>query len=141
MPVDQMNAATISDTVNRLIGTGTRAVKLGHGSFLTLDLTGNTGDWHLWIYGAAWRIDSATEILAGSEDDRDTLETAVRAIEGRVLTAVSVSGPSLGLELVFDEVALRVFPIHSTDMNHWLLYTPPGPVLVAGPGTSWEWTE
>ena len=35
------------------------------------------GEWHLWPYNCAWRLEEGDKILAASEDERNNLEVAV----------------------------------------------------------------
>jgi hypothetical protein len=140
----------VQATLSRLEGTAPWRVALGHGSFVTMDfgakrLTGHSpkqtehGEWHLWVQMAAWRIETSAEFLAGSEDSREAMETAINRLEGKVLQRIKVDSPSLGLDLDFGNLMARVFPTQSVDAEYWMLYAPTGRVLVAGPGTTCKW--
>ena len=62
----------MSSLIKPLEGNSARNVKLGHGSFITIDFGENRaieistkkgiihrfrGEWHLWTYMCAWRLD------------------------------------------------------------------------------------
>jgi hypothetical protein len=145
MPDDQ-SPPPIDSILAQLIGKKTWGARLGEGSFLTVEFGAELptttpkgrphGEWHLWVYCSAWRLDRAGAILAASEDDRDSLDSAVKVIDGRSVTAVSVSGASHDITLHFDDaLALQTFAIYSKDYEHWMLYLPNEKVLVMGPGT------
>lgn len=125
--------------------------RLGVGSFLTVELgderpaTGTSGtggprshgEFHVWVYCSAWRIETPTAVLASSEDDRDSLEAAVRVLDGKVLADARVDSPSLSLALTFEDgTTLRTFSIFTDGYEHWMLYLPQGDVITAGPGTA-----
>lgn len=141
------DAEQLRRSVGKLVGKAPWRVGLGHGSFLSLDfgepVRSNRGvehgEWHLWLYGTAWRIDSMTSIVAGSEDDRDKLATDVVCLERKFVTSVDVDHVSLRLELDFGDLKLSAFPVHSAEAEHWMLFMPSGEVLVAGPGSRFRW--
>ena len=119
--------------------------RLGHGSFLTVELgeseaTGRAyGRYHLWIYMAGWRIEDGMTMLAASEDDRDELAGKVTVLDGRKLTSVTVEHPSLSARFEFEGgLVLITFSLYSTDEDHWMLFRPDGNVLTMGPGSSWS---
>jgi hypothetical protein len=160
---ERMGGATAHDVdeIHRIIapwmGMASWNAWLGHGSFLVLDfgakLENGTyrdgtpvirGEWLLWIYCSAWRIETAAEVLGASEDQRDRMSEAVKALEGRAVEEVEIMTPSL--ETVFRFAGgykLRSFPIHSgadpEDFDHWMLFTPGGMVLAVGPGSTWSY--
>jgi hypothetical protein len=141
----------VDEGVTTLVGKAPWRVRLGHGSFVTMDfgrrlprdsdLSQEHGEWHLSIYLSAWRLDSDSRIVAGSEDSREIMESALTQLEGMTLDRVSVESPSLGLKLWFGPLVMNVFPTYSRDSEHWMLYTPSGAVLVAGPGATWRWDD
>ena len=150
MAVTEADIQEIEAKLEPLIGQAAWGVSLGVGSFVTLEFGALVpphdgegvphGQWHLWIYCSAWRIDEGNEVLTGSEDSREKLEAAVRRMDGLVLQHVGVSPPALETSFNFDQgISLRVFPIFSEGFEHWMLYTPDGNVLTVGPGTSWTY--
>lgn len=124
-------------------GLRTWGTKLGHGSFLTLELGEPTpadpthGAYHLWVYLTAWRIDGDT-MLAASEDDRATLAERVRVLDERTLTGVEVDPVSLSARFIFSGgLTLSTFSIYTGEDEHWMLWRPDRMVLTAGPGNTW----
>jgi hypothetical protein len=121
---------------------------LGIGSFLTVEFgekvtpaEGKThGEYHLWVYCSAWRIETPTEIVASSEDPREVLEPTVKFLDGRTLSGIHLEPPSLSSTFTFDDGArLRTFSIFTKDFDHWMFYLPSGEVFTAGPGAAWSW--
>jgi len=86
-----MNIQEVQAKVNQLLGQKAWGVSLGYGSFLTIEfgqpLPSNNeqqkihGEWHLWLYNCAWRLEEGDKILAASEDERNNLEVAVHRLE------------------------------------------------------------
>lgn len=130
-----------------LLGRVAWDVALGYSTFITLEfgepreVDGHThGAWHIWVYGADWRLEEHDRILAGSSDDREKQAAAVKRLEGLALQAIDVLPPALDTVLTFDDgVTLRLFATYSADMDHWMLFMPNGHVLTLGPGTSWSY--
>ena len=150
MAIHSTDLAAILNALHPLLGSAPWRVRLGHGSFVTMDFgrkksfseddkVRERGEYHLWIYLSAWRLDSIDEILAGSEDSREEIGPILEGLEGKELKHIRVNSPSLGLEFEFEDIVLRTFSIYSHDSEHWMLYTPSSKVLVAGPGASWRW--
>ncbi|WP_037606464.1 hypothetical protein [Streptacidiphilus rugosus] len=152
-----MNAdiEAINDLVGPLLGRPAWNVRVGVGSNLSLEFGGPTtpyadgvvfGEWHLWVSMAAWRLDGANGVIAGSEDPRASLESAAQMLEGRVLTAVDVQPPGLETVFEFESLGVHVFPLfsrpQSTDpLASWMLWMPSGRILSVGPGSSWSVEE
>jgi hypothetical protein len=100
------------------------------------------GEWHLWIYDCAWRLDEGNTVLVASEDERSKIERAIQCIEGRILTSVVVVPPALETSFDFEnKIVLHLFPIYTENVEHWMLFTPEKKVLVIGPGTNWSYDE
>jgi len=97
------------------------------------------GEYHLWVYCSAWRIESPQEIIASSEDPREQLASAVRHLDGKVLTRITIERPSLSATFDFEDgTVLRTFAIFSKEYEHWMFYLPDGRVFTAGPGSTWS---
>ncbi len=140
-----------SEILNKLIGQRVSAINLGHGSFLTIDL-GNlfekqgkrhtylVGQYHLWVYMCAWRIDKDNKPLVASSDSRDKIRDAIAIIAGATLTNY-VLNSSLDAQFSFNNnVTLTLFNISTQDEEQWMLYVWENDirnVLVIGPGNSW----
>jgi hypothetical protein len=145
-----MSIQEVQAKINPLLGQKAWGVSLGLGSFLTLEFgeplpTDDKhpkvhGEWHLWLYNCAWRLEEKDEILTASEDDQDKLEIAIRRLENLTLTSVDLVFPALDAIFIFEhQVVLRLFAIHSEEYEHWLLYIPDGNVLTVGPGNCWSY--
>lgn len=152
MAVTESDIQEIQARVSPLLGQPAWGVALGVGSFITLEFGASQppaqgherphGEWHLWVYCCAWRLDGNGEILAGSEDARPKLEAAVQRLNGLAVRAFDIQPPALETTVTFDEgIALRLFPIFSEGFEHWMLYTPDGNVLTIGPGTEWSYEK
>jgi hypothetical protein len=124
---------------------------LGVGSFLTIEFgaqraaaaqTGRRqakphGEYHLWVYCSAWRIETPQEIIASSEDPREQLASSIRHLDGKVLARVIVEAPSLSATFHFEGgTLLRTFSIFSKEYEHWMFFLADGTVFTAGPGSS-----
>jgi hypothetical protein len=149
-----MNIQEVQAKVNQLLGQKAWGVSLGYGSFLTIEfgqpLPSNNeqqkihGEWHLWLYNCAWRVEEGDKIFAASEDERNNLEVAVHRLENLTLQSVDLIPPAWDVVFAFEhQVVLKLFAIYSQNYNHWFLYTPDGNVLYFGPGTccSYETSE
>ncbi|KAM3100947.1 hypothetical protein ACKFKF_10775 [Phormidesmis sp. 146-12] len=147
MSVTTTDISKLQAYVQPLLGQKAWGVLLGHGSFITLEFGKSLvrpsekkvhGEWHLWIYCCAWRLEKGDRVLAGSEDPRSKLEQAVQQLEGLVLNSVELLSPAWDTLFKFeDQVVLRLFPLLSEEAEHWMLYMPDG-VLSVGPGTDWS---
>ena len=138
------DAAALRSRVTPLIGQAGWGVAVGHGSFLTLEFGAGAardggkphGEWHLWLYMTAWRVDDGDRIAGASEDDRARMEDVARLLERQTLTALEVSAPSGDLTLRFGATTLRTFAIES-NAEQWMLYTPAGTVVRVGIDGGW----
>ena len=135
--------------LQRLVGRSAWGTTLGVGSFVTMEFGSESGpplrdgrrhgEFHLWIYCSAWRLELQDALLAASEDGRTDMETALSRLDGAMVTRVVVEWPSLSLSLELDGgLRLRTFSIFSRDYEHWHLYTPDGRAYTAGPGSEWS---
>ncbi len=134
-----------------LAGRRAWSPRLGIGSFLTLEIGEATapsttrrgrevthGEYHMWVYCSAWRIDLGSEILCGSEDDREHIETTIARLDGRTVVGAETSD-AFELTVRFDDTTtLRTFPIFSAGYEHWMVFAPNGFVYTAGPGSTWS---
>lgn len=120
---------------------------LGVGSFLTVEFGDRVeqekgkvhGEFHLWVYCSAWRIETSSQIVASSEDPREVLEPVVSYLDGRTLSSIQLDLPSMSSTFAFsDDMRLRTFSIFSKDFDHWMFYLPGGEVFTAGPGSTWS---
>ncbi|MEP7134621.1 MAG: hypothetical protein ABI904_06785 [Chloroflexota bacterium] len=150
MSISEVDILKINDKIAPLIGMKAWGVSLGIGSFVTIEfgkalpsdkVTGRQhGEWHLWIYCSAWRLETEKEVIVGSEDERSILEDAIQQLNGTLLNSVTITRPAFDTIFEFDGLnKIRVFPLSfHDDCEYWMLYTPDGNVLTVGPGTSWR---
>lgn len=148
-PPDPLALGKLHRIVAPLLGEAPWEASVGHGSFLTLEFGAPLpptpqgfvhGEWHLWVYGCAWRLQDAERVIASCEDSREQMERGVSVLEGRPLRSWRVSAPALDTVATFDGgVELLLFPIYTEDVDHWRLWTPGGRVLAAGLGASWSY--
>lgn len=135
-----ISVAQASAMLQGMLGKPAWGVALGEGSFVTLELgmpiPGKKphGEWHIWVYGCAWRIDGPSGALAGSLDERDVMAKAVAALDGKTLSQFSIDG-NLEATLELGDHRLRLFPSGGT-LEHWMVFVPGGRVITAGPGNS-----
>jgi hypothetical protein len=150
MSLTKTDLYEIQATVAPLLRHKAWNVSLGVGSFITLEFgeplpLGEQdkrihGEWHLWVYMCAWRLEKNNEFIAGCEDPRDQLIEDVKLMEGLAIKSIEILAPACDTIIHFeDEVILRLFSIYSKENEHWMLFAPDGNVLVMGPGTSWSY--
>jgi hypothetical protein len=141
----RMTPETVRAKLAPLVGEKGWGASLGVGSFLTLEFGSKIkasggyvhGEWHLWIYYCAWRIERGPRVLAASEDDRPLIKKTVALLNGKTLTEVRVTSPMMDTLFAFEgALALKTFGIYSQDAEHWMLFTPDQKVLTIGPGTT-----
>lgn len=150
MTVTSKNIGEIQKKISSLIGKKAWNVSLGEGSFITIEFgkpclsaenaTKIHGEWHLWIYCCAWRLEQENEVIAASEDPRSKLEEAIKKLEGLRIQSIDLFSPAFDTLLTFEQQTfLRLFPIYSEEYEHWMLFTPDENVLTIGPGTDWSY--
>jgi len=143
--------------VNNLVSLKARNVKLGYGSFITMDFGNDVevvvktkkglhkhtrGEWYLWVYQCAWRIDKAGKPVVGSEDDRKIIEKLVKIIENKVLKKFDILTNSFDAKLTFSGgIVLYLFSYITVEVEQWKLFAPGNKVLVTGPGTKWSYRD
>src|SRR3954447_11288960 len=97
MAIDAAGIQVINREMKGLIGQTAWGVRLGEGSFITLEFgksmppnpEGHThGEWHLWVCCCAWRLERLDQVIVGSDDGRDDLGKAVLILEGLVLNVI-----------------------------------------------------
>src|SRR6185437_15308565 len=128
--------AEIAEAVLKLSGKTAWGVRLGHGSFLTLEFgkpvvaqQGQShGEWHLWLYMCNWRLETNQGVLAGSNDDRETIERALQETPFGAVEVIRAISRSSDLFIRFQSgVDLLSFSSSSSpDEEQWKLFTPQG---------------
>ncbi|MEV0096007.1 hypothetical protein [Streptomyces sp. NPDC050738] len=148
-----VNSTEACRRIGPLLGQRAWDVRRGIGSFVTMefgkplppDQSGRVyGQWHLWIQMTAWRLETAGQVLVGSEDEG--LEEALTQLEGRPLTGVVIKPPALETRFDFDGLRLQTFPMYRKDpeegeFDQWLLWLSTGGVLVAASELTVESSE
>ena len=149
MTTFQKGIVEIQAKIDGLLGQNAWGVALGEGSFLTMEFgmpvqpaKANErvhGEWHLWLYGCAWRIEEGERVLISSEDDRSKIEEGIQRLEGCVLQSFELLTPALDAVITFEgNIVLRLFSVYTEDMDSWLLFTPEK-VITVGPAGQWSY--
>ncbi|HLG77672.1 MAG TPA: hypothetical protein VKX46_14740 [Ktedonobacteraceae bacterium] len=143
--------AEIQAKLQGILGQRAWGVARGQGSFVTMEFeqpvppaqpnARSHGEWHLWLYGCAWRLEQAEHVIVASEDDLAKIETAIRRLEGHVLQAFELTTPAPDAVITFDDaMVLRLFAVSTEGMDSWLLYTP-DKVITVGPAGKWSYED
>lgn len=142
---------SIHQILHKIIGQKVTRVTLGYGSFITIDLgtliekkgkknSYMVGQYHLWVYMCAWRIEKDSIPLVASSDSREKISNTLQIIAGATLINY-VLNSSLDAQFTFDNnVNLILFNTNTQDEKQWMLYLWENDirnVLVIGPGNSW----
>lgn len=134
---------------SQIIGMKTTRAKLGYGSFITMDwgrdittykktkkrnYTFTFGEWHLWIYMCAWRLEQNNKPIVGANDERELISENISILSGKALTHVTIKNDSFDTLLQFeDNFQLLLFSFGVEDDEQWMLYTPQNKTFTAGP--------
>ncbi len=100
------------------------------------------GEWHLWIYMCAWRIDKHKKPVVGWEDTRAKIACHLIELESREFKKAEILNDAFDVKLFFgDDIELHLFSFHTAGEynEQWLLFTPEKKVFVAGPGCTWSY--
>src|ERR1700693_1262644 len=139
-----MIAQTNSNLFSPLVGQTAQGCWLGYGSVLFLEFgqlqplrdgrTHPSGEWGLSSDQVEWRIELRDEVIAGSEDDRDTMEKGIERINGRTFVSGELVQPSGDSVLTFsDDLVLRAFVITSEEDARWKFRDREGKYFDLGP--------
>ncbi len=139
----------------QFVGEKARNVKLGHGSFVTIDFGRDTtvevrtrkgvswsvrGEWHLWVYMCAWRIDQNQKPFVGSNDTQELIREKLREMQGKALISATILNDAFDAKFSFsDGFELHLFSYQVTDHEQWMLFVPERKTFIAGPGTEWSY--
>ncbi len=134
----------------------TRA-KQGHGSFITIDFgrdfseeiktraglkIRHYGEWRLWVYMCAWRIDINHIPCAGSEDSREKIESCLFELSQRELNEITILNDAFDAKLKFGkDLELNLFSFKTTEDEQWMFFTPEHKVFTAGPRNQWSYHD
>jgi hypothetical protein len=148
----------VTNLFKKILETKPTRVNLGHGSFLTFDFGRDIeekiktrsggfetilfGEWNLWVYMCAWRIDKNNKPFIGSNDSRDLIKQHLRSLESKKLRQVIILNEAFDATLVFgEEYQLHLFSFQVTDHEQWMLFTPEKKTFTAGPGSEWSYHD
>jgi len=94
------------------------------------------GEWYLWIYLCAWTLSIKGKVLARSRSRQETIERAVRELQGQALTRTTVNRHT-GATTFFFDFGGRLEIRRKKAMDElWALWTPGGRVLaIRGDGS------
>jgi hypothetical protein len=123
--------------IKSLIGKSSWEVMLGAGSVLTLEFGVRDprqsafrihGEWRLWLYDCAWRLECGGSIVTASQHERSLAANAVKRISGIEITDITLTRPGLDLEITFqNQCKLRTFAATASEdhcSDQWVLFTP-----------------
>jgi hypothetical protein len=127
-----------------LIGQPAQGCWLGYGSVLFLEFgkpqslrdgrTHPSGEWGLRSDPIEWRIEQRDHIVSGSEDDRATMESGIKQIDGKTFVSGEILQPSGDSVLTFsDDLVLRTFVVSSEQDSRWILRDREGRYFHLGP--------
>lgn len=127
-----------------LIGQKAQGCWLGYGSVLFLEfgqprpvgdgLNNPRGEWGLQCDWVEWRIELQDCILAGSEDDRATMESGIKQVDGKTLISGEILQPSGDSVLTFsDDLVVRTFIITTEEDARWNFRDQEGEYFRLGP--------
>ena len=123
--------------------------ELGYGSFLSIEfgdpvtlkvnasLSKVKGEWNIWLYGCAWRLEKGEELLIGSEDPREEIAPLVEILNGKKLQEVIIESPAFDAIFIFeDNIRIRTFQCYTSQdgMEGLFIYFPNNQILTIGPG-------
>lgn len=146
---NQKAIETIEEIIDPLLGHTAWNVKLGVGSFITMEFGNRVigahgkprGEWYLWTYCCGWYLEKPDGVFIGCQDPRDIIKQEITTLEGHILEVVVISATAFETNFVFDRgYVLHTFPLNFIDpCKHWILFTPQEKVLVLGPGMNWSY--
>ena len=145
MTTFQKDVIEIQAKLQGLLGQKAWGVARGQGSFVTMEFgqpvppakanETTHGEWHLWLYGCAWRLEQGDRVVIASEDEQMDIETAIQLLEGRVLQKFDLQTPALDAVLTFEnDIVLRLFSVNAEEMDSWMLFTPEKVITVEARG-------
>src|SRR5689334_15213275 len=103
MKVSTDDIRQIESILDSIVGMKPWSVRLGWGSFLTFEFgkelkdqgySQPAGEWHLWVYMAAWRLETSHDIVTVCEDSRDFIRLQIKRLQGKTLQKAHVYAPA-----------------------------------------------
>jgi len=123
------------------IGRRVWAATIGHGSFLTMSLGApslsdpSLGEYYLWVYCSAWRIETDLKVVASCEDKPEMMSVGAAMLNDLEFMDFVIDPVSLSTTLVFSGgFRILIFTIYTLDAEHWKVRLPSGHWIQAGPG-------
>lgn len=128
-----------------LLGKKPEQVKLGHGSFLTIDFGEKTekspgkfeSEWMIWIYCCQWEIlDDSHNISVHCEDSPEDMALVLNQLQNSPLTELKYDPESFEISLGFaNGFSIKLTPNdeYYEDAEYMMIYTPDNGVLAFGP--------
>ncbi len=86
------------------------------------------GEWCFWVYCADWQFRMKGK-LAGDSSSKRAIERAIRAMDGQILTGISLYHKKRQTVLHFDLGGRLVITPNDQESELWHLYEPSGKVL------------
>lgn len=145
------------ELLSQVVGKRITRSKLGYGSFITIDWGKDIieefktkdgiekqifGEWHLWVYMCAWRLEQNGDPIIGSGDERNAIQPKIPLLISKELLQVQVINNSFDLIFDFEKgYRLLLFSFEIEDSEQWLFFTPNEKVFTAGPGTNWKYND
>ena len=130
--------------IKSLVGKAPWEVMWGAGSVLTLEFGVRDprqsrfrihGEWRLWLYECAWRLEYDNLIITGSQHERSLAQNAVRKLSGIEIADIVLTRPSLDLDITFkNQYRLRTFAATASEDHYsdqWVLFTPQLVTIIA----------
>jgi hypothetical protein len=129
-----------------IVGLSPWDARLGHGSFVTVEFGREValgpkwvrGEWHLWVYGAAWKLLAKDRVIADADGVREDLAVAIPRINGRSVRQINVDD-ELTVSITFESsFRLTIARGPEPELEDWRFNTPDGLVYLFGPGDRWR---
>jgi hypothetical protein len=145
---------TMQKLFQQVVGMKPTRVKLGFGSFITMDFGKDIpeevktrqgiqvryhGEWHLWIYQCSWEVYQNKILIAHTESSKDEIDSALLELANKRFTSFTLLNEFFDADLTFENMTLRL--LHRKEGEQWLLFTPENKTLVAGPGAHWDYRD
>jgi hypothetical protein len=141
-----------ANLLSPLVGQIAQGGWLGYGSVLFLEFgtpqplrdnaTHASGELGLHCDWIEWRIEQRGRVLAGSEDDRPTMEGGIKQIDGKTFKSAVISWPSGDSILTFsDDLVVRTFVITSEEDARWIFRDREGKYFHLGPDRAYAEDE
>ena len=151
MVASRRDILEIQTKLQGVLGQKAWGVARGEGSFVTIEFgqpvqpvkaNGKVhGQWHLWLYGCAWRLEQGESVVVASEDDIAKIEAEIQRLQEHTIQSFELMMPALDATISFEgDIVLRLFAVSTDDMDSWMLFTP-DKVITVGPSGQLSYEE